>query len=353
MQVPASFANDIMIRRAFGVAGYTVLVWDFALTLCREIRYVWCSKLSAVNLVFLANRYTNIVCQTLFIAQESAIIRAPSYQFCVNFKSFLASFLIISTESIHILVLMRAWAFWGCERSKAVIMATVYVAYLLCVIGLTAWCMKDPQSARMSLLCLQQTFTDTLIDTDYCGHKAYSLKLFAIPVVFRGYKSHIQPRCFVYFIETGRDIIAITFFSKFKLTISSTTLRGVRTVYQDSPKNIISITFTIPLLNVIGQRLILNLRSTVAHSHRHAMDTELLNQEMSRQIRAIVGVGTDIVLSERECSCPLGCECVCEDLGVSTAPWCCEHKQERVQEIEIEMGGMVAIEGVACGDLGI
>ncbi|EGO21321.1 hypothetical protein SERLADRAFT_476357 [Serpula lacrymans var. lacrymans S7.9] len=106
------------------------------------------------------------------------------------------------------------------------------------------------------------------------------------------------------------------------------------TVFSDGPINNIPVTFTVPLLNIAGQRLVLNLRSTMAHSQRHAMDTTRLDQEVSRQIRAFVGVESDPMLSGHECNCALGCECVCDDQDVAlpTSSSCCEHQlAERVE----------------------
>ncbi|EGO21320.1 hypothetical protein SERLADRAFT_476355, partial [Serpula lacrymans var. lacrymans S7.9] len=157
--VPQSFANDLIIRRVFSVVGYTILVWDFILTLSREIHYIWAPKMSTVNLVFLANRYANLICQTVIIMQELAIIRAPSHQFCSNFKSFMAIYIIVSTESIHILVLLRAWVFWGCERQKAAILVTIYGVYILGIVGVTAWCMSVPRGRPWAPVFIQLRHT--------------------------------------------------------------------------------------------------------------------------------------------------------------------------------------------------
>jgi len=132
---------------------------------------------------------------------------------------------------------------------------------------------------------------------------------------------------------------AVAFFSC--SVLNSISVIVAWTTYSEGPKNNIPLTFTIPILNVVGQRLVLNLRSTMAHSHRHAMDTTRLNQEVSRQIRAFVGVESDPLLGGRECNCPFGCECVCDDLDVAAHTSCCQHelkeesKHNRVQEMEL------------------
>ncbi|EGN95800.1 hypothetical protein SERLA73DRAFT_76855 [Serpula lacrymans var. lacrymans S7.3] len=243
--VPQSFANDLIIRRVFSVVGYTILVWDFILTLSREIHYIWAPKMSTVNLVFLANRYANLICQTVIIMQELAIIRAPSHQ------------------------------------------------------------------GGRGHLCL------------------YSC---AILVVFLGHKHYPRLECF----SSHHEKLEVLFRKppgKISNAFASLTLSR-RTVFSDGPINNIPVTFTVPLLNIAGQRLVLNLRSTMAHSQRHAMDTTRLDQEVSRQIRAFVGVESDPMLSGHECNCALGCECVCDDQDVAlpTSSSCCEHQlAERVE----------------------
>ncbi|KAH7921190.1 hypothetical protein BV22DRAFT_1038954 [Leucogyrophana mollusca] len=101
MSVPASFMEDMWIRRTFGIAGYTFLVWDHLLTFEDEFRYIWKAPWTVSKAMFLVNRYGNLACQTFVHIEETGSLSHGSTTWCSAFKLFIVAYVFVATESIH------------------------------------------------------------------------------------------------------------------------------------------------------------------------------------------------------------------------------------------------------------
>ncbi|KAF8555845.1 hypothetical protein OG21DRAFT_1602616 [Imleria badia] len=148
--------SKLQTRRLSAVAGQALLIHDYILTFPLEVDYIWNSPWHAVKVIFLLNRYGNLIGQSVFTLEElgilthsSANVRIPVYrhknlrhtahQFCAHFPWFIAFFGAFSQESIHILALLRAWAIWGCKYRVAVVIISAYVLYLAACVGLLTY----------------------------------------------------------------------------------------------------------------------------------------------------------------------------------------------------------------------
>ncbi|KIK75219.1 hypothetical protein PAXRUDRAFT_786942 [Paxillus rubicundulus Ve08.2h10] len=135
MSIPVSpevFAEDLKIRKAFVAVGQTFLAYDFFLTIDDEWQYIWLAPWTVVKATFLANRYLNLIAQTIILLEEFNIIgHGEKDQF------HLASFMlmIFCVECMHIFVIMRAWAIWGCQQKVAIRLAAGYIVYIGTLIG--------------------------------------------------------------------------------------------------------------------------------------------------------------------------------------------------------------------------
>ncbi|KAG1908055.1 uncharacterized protein F5891DRAFT_998596 [Suillus fuscotomentosus] len=111
---------------ALSATGHTVLIYDYLLTFHDEIRYIWNAPWTIVKVMFLINRYANLVGQTAIRLEEAGFLAHDSELFCHRFAI-----------SIHLLVLIRAWAIWGTRKSIIKIMVGSYVFYVLALLGIT------------------------------------------------------------------------------------------------------------------------------------------------------------------------------------------------------------------------
>ncbi|KAF9242023.1 hypothetical protein BU15DRAFT_44321, partial [Melanogaster broomeanus] len=139
MSVPPEFLNSLFIRKSFFFAGYSLLVHDYLLTFSREVEYVWEAPWTVVKVAFLLNRYGTLIGQSVIALEETGTLSHGSQEFCASYNLFGAIFAIFSAELIHILVLTRSWAIWGCTYRVAVLLILSYVVYLLVVIGMITY----------------------------------------------------------------------------------------------------------------------------------------------------------------------------------------------------------------------
>ncbi|OAX36205.1 hypothetical protein K503DRAFT_320847 [Rhizopogon vinicolor AM-OR11-026] len=131
MSVPLQFAEDLWVRGAFSAAGHTVLVFDYFLTINDEVLYIWNAPWSFVKVMFLVNRYGNLLGQTFIRVEEAGLLTHNSQSFCRYFTLITAIHMLMCTESIHILVLSRAWAIWGTGRRTTKILIWSYMIYFV------------------------------------------------------------------------------------------------------------------------------------------------------------------------------------------------------------------------------
>ncbi|KAG1874459.1 hypothetical protein F4604DRAFT_1764894 [Suillus subluteus] len=133
------FFDQIWVRKALSATGHTVLIYDYLLTFNDEILYIWNAPWTVVKVLFLINRYGNIAGQTLIRLEEAGILAHNSQFFCQRFSIITSYFMFISSESIHILVLIRAWAIWGAQRGMSNILIGSYVSYVLILLGVSSY----------------------------------------------------------------------------------------------------------------------------------------------------------------------------------------------------------------------
>ncbi|OAX36206.1 hypothetical protein K503DRAFT_320748 [Rhizopogon vinicolor AM-OR11-026] len=131
MSVPLQFAEALWVRRAFSAAGHTVLVFDYFLTINDEILYIWNAPRSFVKVMFLFNRYGNLLGQTFIRLEEAGLLTHNSQSFCGYFTLITAIYMLMCTESIHILVLLRGRAIWGTGRRTTTILICSYTIYFV------------------------------------------------------------------------------------------------------------------------------------------------------------------------------------------------------------------------------
>ncbi|KAG1735941.1 uncharacterized protein EDB91DRAFT_546552 [Suillus paluster] len=282
MSLTPQFMEGLWLRKSFSAAGHTLLVYDYLLTLQDEIRYIWNAPWTVVKVLFLLNRYVNLIGQTFIRLEEAGLLAHNSQEFCQSFAIFTTCFMYLSTESIHILVLMRAWAIWGTRRIVTKILIWSYISYVLMLLIGSARSMNAshflfPQ-LDVTQICVTAMpkyvwlvyFGSFVLDTALFVLTMRSLRKYSREFQFL-YSSHLLHVLF-------RDAMIFFIVSIFSnaLTIASWT------AYSDNPKYFLGKGFASPLLSVAGQRLVLNLRGLKTRTY----STRELSREVDRQLEA-------------------------------------------------------------------
>ncbi|KAI6149206.1 hypothetical protein BKA82DRAFT_1001464 [Pisolithus tinctorius] len=133
-EITPEFMYEIWVQRAAVVAGYTLLVYDYFLTLGDEVEYIWNTPWTPVKLVHLTNRYVVLFGYTLICIQATGFVAAITGG-CEFYAIFLGVYIVISLETSHVLVVLRAWAIWGGDRRVLRSVVAAYVASLASIVA--------------------------------------------------------------------------------------------------------------------------------------------------------------------------------------------------------------------------
>jgi len=175
---------------------------------------------------------------------------------------------ILSTESIHILVLLRAWAIWGCKRYVAILLIFAYTIYASAVTGLLIYFLALRRGGVYPFLYLAETGVCVLKPLPNKHHTSwilFSISLFLDFAVFFMVtvslaKLFKETQC----LGHPRSLLH-TLAMDAALYLSASTVTSVigilsQTLFTYNLLNDISLVCN-PLVIVIGQRVVLNLRS--------------------------------------------------------------------------------------------
>ncbi|KAF9232832.1 hypothetical protein BU15DRAFT_67113 [Melanogaster broomeanus] len=245
-----------------------------------KVEYVWGAPWTVVKATFLLNRYGNLIGRSFVALEETGILKSRLRR---AFGLFGSIFAIFSAESIHILVLMRAWAIWGCTYRVAVLLILLYVIYILAVIGMTIY-------AATSANFVDFQYLD---ETGVCvipipplvpvarhrnvrhGHaqssqanKGHSRPLSLSPAT---------PSSVAFYIMGLTALQASAYNDLFSIVCW--------TIYSNDPRNVLDVALSYPLLSMVGQRLVLNLRGVQTRPYA----THDLSREVDRQMAAMEG----------------------------------------------------------------
>jgi len=95
---------------SFGIAAKALFVWDYVITLDREVRYVWGRKPTIATVLFMVNRYVNLSA-CIFQLFSQATFQHP--RSCNVVVRFVEAQIIISALVFALFFSMRIYATWG------------------------------------------------------------------------------------------------------------------------------------------------------------------------------------------------------------------------------------------------
>ncbi|KAG1738999.1 hypothetical protein EDB19DRAFT_1712426 [Suillus lakei] len=300
MSPSPQFMEGLWVRKSFSAAGHTVLVYDYLLTFRDEYVYIWKAPWTSVKILFLLIRYGSLIGQTAIRLEEAGLLAHGSQKFCQHFATFTTCFMFVSTESIHILVLVRGWAIWGTRKRVTKILIWSYLSYIvmLLVCSSRSLLAGNVQFSFLDEIHVCVATMPKLVWLVYVGSFILDAVLFVLTMrSLQRYSREfhqLYPSSLLHVLV--RDAILFFLASMFSnaLTVASWT------AYGNNPKYFLGKGFATPLLSVAGQRLVLNLRGLQTRTYA----TRDLSREVDRQLQAFDEPDApgldDIVEEERE-----------------------------------------------------
>ncbi|KAI6044381.1 hypothetical protein EDC04DRAFT_362551 [Pisolithus marmoratus] len=272
-EITPAFIYDVWLQRAAVVAGYTLLVYDYLLTLSDEVEYIWKAPWTPVKSVYLANRYIVLLGQTFVCIQATGFVAAATGVYAI----FLAIYILVSLETAHVLVVIRAWAIWGGNRH---ILQSVVLGYVVCLVSLVLAVGKgedfsnfeptvksvcyEPAPDRAWLFYFGSLVVDSLL---FCmtmvGLWSYrkSFKYGSLELI----KALMQGVTSFYIITVCYDILGIVSLTR----------------YANSPRSFAITTIITPVLAIYSQRVAHDLRRMAPMSWSAPELSQVVNRQLA------------------------------------------------------------------------
>ncbi|EIW75135.1 hypothetical protein CONPUDRAFT_169553 [Coniophora puteana RWD-64-598 SS2] len=257
-----------MIHSYVGLVGFSLMLYDYFLTLPDEIEFIWNSPLSTVKVAFLLNRYGNQAGQVFIQAEEVLLISHGSHSFCVGLNTFSTAFLLFAAATVHNDHFQHLKNVQTCVRNVS---GRRWIRWMTWYVPIT----KTPYTLGMARMLTRMR--SVVIDIVIFVFTMHSLR--QLSKENKGvYPSRLRRVLF-------RDTILLFLVSVFIDTFAVLTW----SVYEHDPRYFLYASFSMPLLCVSGQRLVLNLRALKQPS----FTTQDLSKVVDYQLRALEARAND------------------------------------------------------------
>ncbi|KAI0682617.1 hypothetical protein C8Q76DRAFT_321864 [Earliella scabrosa] len=279
------YVSDLFLVRALSLAGYAIFLYDFFAAIPDEVTYIWSTRWSAVKVIYLLNRYGNLVFLALADLQIMGLWRSDARTFCFTSTLVLSLLQFASFASIHVLVLLRAWAMWGRHVKILAVLAKLFVAYAVITGSLLTWGIVSTGNDAYPMSHIVGTcvgYIPSYAWAIWIPSLVLECVIFGLTMAsVRQYKLNITLARQLTLIQViFRDGVAY-----FIITLFSNLFNIFMWAYHaDRPLNLLANTFTLCLMLVAGQRLVLDLRKVSADD---ALSTTRVGREVDRAIEAL------------------------------------------------------------------
>lgn len=269
-----SFLWDVQLQRCSVIGGFGLLVYDYLLTFDDEIQYIWNSPWTPVKIVYLLNRYGVLLGQTIVCAQEVGAFEV-SQRACEIYAIFLGVHIVLSLETGHILVILRAWVIWGACPFLLLAIALLYVATLASIVPSVVQGNAFTNLGPIAAICYRSIpvrawllFVASLaLDTFVYSFTSYALWRYrrtfgrSCPPLVRMLMLNVTT---FYLVNVVHHIAGLVCW----------------TVLANTPKAFISIGIASPILAISGQRVVHNLRRIRVTSFSTQDLSQVIDQQM-------------------------------------------------------------------------
>ncbi|KAG1816173.1 hypothetical protein EV424DRAFT_1073134 [Suillus variegatus] len=112
MSVPDSFG--LQLAKYTNVAGLTILIYDYFVTLHFEVQWTWGRKWGITRTVFMFSRYGPLACALM---TSYSAVKTWGTQDCAPFNDALNGLHFLSVIAAEVLLIFRVYAFSGKKRA--------------------------------------------------------------------------------------------------------------------------------------------------------------------------------------------------------------------------------------------
>ncbi|KZS96015.1 hypothetical protein SISNIDRAFT_451674 [Sistotremastrum niveocremeum HHB9708] len=131
LQQLAVAIHDMMVNRMMAYSGFSLMVFDWFLTLPDEITLIWGARWTAVKTAYMINRYLIPVLLSFEIYVWSGYATLITLGFCRNVFAAQSFIIVAFYANVHWMVSLRAWLLWERRSSIGFTIIAVFLLYLL------------------------------------------------------------------------------------------------------------------------------------------------------------------------------------------------------------------------------
>ncbi|KAH9024816.1 hypothetical protein EDB85DRAFT_2150229 [Lactarius pseudohatsudake] len=136
-EVVKDYRNSILTKY-FGVASFTILVWDHIITFPDEVELIWKGGKGHVVYLFFLNRYLIPLSFVVNLWAYFSLEGTLGSQSCSHFVRFEGSMTMIGISVVALMLFLRIRALYADHAGKLVIQAII-ISILLTFVGVNSW----------------------------------------------------------------------------------------------------------------------------------------------------------------------------------------------------------------------
>ncbi|KEP46762.1 dephospho-CoA kinase [Rhizoctonia solani 123E] len=274
--------EHVFISRYMGVAGYALLIYDHILTFPAEVELIWkADKQNVVTWLFFLNRYIVPIILGVDLYDKGGLASHLSIKFCQVWFVIEGYLNVLSFAAVHALVAMRVNAVWGRRKWVTILLwtgGTLYIVGTLSIISPGIFQVLVMKVAPNPIFNVCFGTITTYFWTVWIPPIIFEVIIFTLTIIKaieHRHKNVKTPVAYILYRDGFLYFLVIMMCSIFPLIVW---LVGPPTLVA-MPKY-----FTQAVVNVMGFRLVLNLRGlrgdrVMASSGGIASDD--MNMEMS------------------------------------------------------------------------
>ncbi|KAG8714808.1 hypothetical protein FRC09_017223 [Ceratobasidium sp. 395] len=267
--------GHVNTSRYMGVAGYTLLIYDHVLTFSGEVELVWkADKRNVVTWLFLVNRYLVPIVLGIDLYDKGGLASRLTKKFCQRWFVIEGYINVLSFAAVHALVAMRVNAVWGRRKWVTTLLwasGSLYILGTLAIISPGLFQVLDqvsflrgPSNANLNV-ARSKVEPNPIFNVCFGTITSYFWTVWIPPITFEAiiftltvikaiehrHKNIKTPVAYTLYRDGFLYFVVISLCSIFPLIVW---LAGPPTLVA-MPKY-----FTMAVVNVMGFRLVLNLR---------------------------------------------------------------------------------------------
>ncbi|GLB34220.1 hypothetical protein LshimejAT787_0111040 [Lyophyllum shimeji] len=256
-----TFFSEFFVTRCAACAGCALVWWEWLITLDDEVTHIWPTKWTATKIIFLVNRYINLLLQPAVAVHFAGFSPTTSAWVCRFYIIAYGSVVFLSLASIHALVVVRTWVVCGQRPWVTAVLVAAYIIYASSCLSLLIYSfakIEEKHTRSTDGVCI--SFVDERATVLWIISLGLEYACFALIICNSWLHRKGTDPAFRQLSPIRRKICTAAKFFVLYTSVHYTVDIILWSIYGKRPYNMIAVTLMYCLTNVAGQRFVLDIR---------------------------------------------------------------------------------------------